>query len=196
MAKKPPKAADPDLSRIAEGLRPLAVPIADLVLQTRNPVTHSGQSLEAIKASYRQFGQVKPLVVNQRNREVVAGNGQLQAARQLGWTHLAVTWLDLTDSQQAALAVADNRSAQFTDWDSDVLSALLDDIRGLEGGPGLADALLLDDLLGPADEEPAGQSEAVASAWKIVVECRDEAHQKRLFEELQGRGEDVRLLTT
>ena len=63
------------------------VAIDALTVDPANVRGHSGRNLEAIAASLRAFGQQRPIVVD-RDGVVIAGNGTLLAARQLGWTHI------------------------------------------------------------------------------------------------------------
>lgn len=122
MPKSKPK---PDFGYIAEALRPLALPIATLILDPANARKHDRANLGAIKASLRSFGQVKPVVVRRETGVVVCGNGTLAAALELGWTHLAVNSVSLTESQAAALSIADNRAAELAQWDQSLLDATL-----------------------------------------------------------------------
>jgi hypothetical protein len=87
-------AAVPDLSPIAEQLRPLAVPCCELLLDPANARRHPEPNLEALKGSLRVYGQRKPVVVNRRTGTIEAGNGTLQAALALGWSQLAVVYVD------------------------------------------------------------------------------------------------------
>ena len=103
--------------KIHPSIEGLAVPISTLVPLENNP--RKGD-LGAIVSSYRQFGQVKPIVVKSNGdgtSTVLAGNHQLQAAKQLGWTEIAVVELDTDDKEAIAFALADNRTAElgFTD---------------------------------------------------------------------------------
>src|SRR5262249_11973240 len=79
-----------DLEYIAEPLRTLAVPCDKSLLDPINARRHPEANLEAIKASLRVYGQRKPVVVNRRTGAIEAGNGTLQAASELRWSHLAV----------------------------------------------------------------------------------------------------------
>src|SRR5258708_36246835 len=83
-----------DLSHIAEQLRPLAVSCSELILDSANARRHPEPNLEAIKGSLRVYGQRKPVVVNCRTGTIEAGNGTLQAALALGWSQLAVVYVD------------------------------------------------------------------------------------------------------
>lgn len=97
-----------------------------LQLDPRNARKHGRRNLDAIVASLSEFGQRRPLVV-MSDMMVIAGNGTLQAARELGWSEIAVTVVpeDWTREQAAAYALADNRTAELATWDDDVLSETL-----------------------------------------------------------------------
>ncbi len=90
--------------------------ISALVADPANVRTHSQRNLEAIKASLQRFGQQKPIVVDGDN-VVRAGNGTLEAARQLGWETINAVRSDLAGVEMTAYAIADNRTAELADWD-------------------------------------------------------------------------------
>ena len=121
--------APADLSHIAEQLRPLAVPCADLLLDPANARRHPELNLEALKGSLRVYGQRKPLVVNRRTGIIEAGNGTLQAAGALGWTHLAVVYVDDDPMTATGFSIADNRTAELAEWDREALDKLLSEIK-------------------------------------------------------------------
>lgn len=104
------------------------VKIESLVLDPQNARKHSSRNLDAIKASLKQFGQRKPIVVH--NGIVIAGNGTLEAAKSIGWKEIAITRCpDDWDSDIAkAYALADNRSAELAEWENGTLSASLSDL--------------------------------------------------------------------
>lgn len=114
----------------AAALRPLLAPVAALRTDDRNARRHDDRSVAAIATSLRSFGQLKPVVVDGAG-VVVAGNGTLEAARREGWTHLAVVAADaLTADQLRAFAIADNRTAELSEWDFESLATTL---KGLPG---------------------------------------------------------------
>jgi ParB-like chromosome segregation protein Spo0J len=118
-----------NLSQIAEALRPLAVPCDGLVLDPANARKHGASNLEAIKGSLTVYGQRKPIVANRRSGTVIAGNGTLEAARALGWTHIAVVFTDDDPVTAVGFAIADNRTAELAEWDADALDRLLAEVR-------------------------------------------------------------------
>lgn len=98
---------------IHESLLPLAVDIETLVPLDNNP--RKG-NVEAIMASYLEFGQIKPIVVRPNDdgtSTVIAGNHQLEAAKRLGWEKIAVVSYDVDDKRAIAFALADNRTMEL-----------------------------------------------------------------------------------
>lgn len=119
------RSTKPDLSHIAAGLRPLAVPIASLNLDPANARLHPDKNLDAIRSSLRRFGQRMPIVVQKDGMVVRAGNGRVTAARDLGWTHIAAVVVDEKNVDAVAFAIADNRTAELAEWDEEALANLI-----------------------------------------------------------------------
>lgn len=121
-------APDPGLAYIAPGIRALAVPLSSLRADPRNPRSHGEVNLDQIRSSLHRFGQQKP-VVARADGTLVAGNGTLQAAAQLGWTHLAAVATPLEGAEASAYALADNRSSDLGGWDDAALAGLVAELR-------------------------------------------------------------------
>lgn len=118
------------LDYIAPDLRPLAVAVGGLRPAERNARQHDAErDIPVLMESLRRFGQRKPVVARRDTREVIAGNGTLQAAVRLGWTHIAVSWFHGTDEEAQAYAIADNRTAELSAWNWEELAAQLADLR-------------------------------------------------------------------
>lgn len=104
------------------------IAINELSLDPANVRKHDRRNLDAIKASLRKFGQQKPIVVDSRGI-VLAGNGTLTAAQELGWSEIEITRTTLSGVDATAFAIADNRTAELAQWEdslSDVLKSLAD----------------------------------------------------------------------
>ena len=99
--------------------------VAELSLDPSNVRKHDRKNLDAIKASLRKFGQQKPIVVDAKGI-VLAGNGTLTAAKELGWTEIEITRTTLQGVEATAFAIADNRSAELAEWDDDGLAKVLE----------------------------------------------------------------------
>lgn len=111
---------------ITEDLKHLKQSASDLVLDPANARKHNKRNIEAIAASLSKFGQRKPIIVQKDGMVVRAGNGTLEAAKSLGWSHVAAVVLDDDNTTAAAFAIADNRTAELAEWDNDALVSLID----------------------------------------------------------------------
>ncbi len=128
------------MSQITESLQGLAVPLQDLRLLKNNP--RKG-NVAAVIRSYRQFGQLKPIVARKSTGEIIAGNHQYLAAQELGWKEIAVVYVDVDDSTAKAYAVADNRTGELAEWD---VNALIASLEGLDDSLFQAAGFSLDEL--------------------------------------------------
>lgn len=117
---------------IAPPLHSLAVPVGMLHIDPANANVHDERSIQAIMASYTRYGQRKPIVVNRRGYIVQAGNGQLEAARRLGWTHIAVVLVDDDPATHVGFSIADNRTAQLAHFDEAALGKLLAQVQEMD----------------------------------------------------------------
>jgi DNA modification methylase len=108
-----------------------SVEVGSLKFDSNNARKHDDKNLEAIKGSLKQFGQQKPIVVT-KSGKVIAGNGTLQAAIALGWSHIDIVRTDLKNRDAMAYALADNRSAELAEWDKDILGATLRELEAMD----------------------------------------------------------------
>jgi ParB-like chromosome segregation protein Spo0J len=126
-----------------------AVDINTLVPRKDNP--RKGD-LEAIKQSLKENGQYRPIVVNERNNEILAGNHTWMAAKELGWNGIAVWFVNVDETKAKKIVLADNRLNDLGGYDDQLLLSILKDLEDdLEGtGYDLDD---MEDILATIDEE-------------------------------------------
>lgn len=130
-----------------------SVAISSLFEDPSNVRTHNQKNLDAIKGSLTKFGQQTPIVVGVNNI-VLAGNGRLRAARELGWETINIVRSELKGVDATGFALADNRTGELAEWDpglGDVLKALQVDDFDLNS-IGWSDEDL-SSLLGPGDQD-------------------------------------------
>ncbi len=124
----------------------------------RNARKIPAQAIEKVAASIKEFGWRQPVVVDDQG-VIVCGHTRWLAAQKLGLTKIPVhTASNLTPAQIKAYRLMDNRSHQETDWDFDLLSTELLELRGLDLDLDLTgfDAREIDSLLvGAEDDERA-----------------------------------------
>lgn len=97
--------------------------ITELSLDPSNVRKHGRKNLDAIKASLRKFGQQKPIVVDAKGI-VIAGNGTLTAAQELGWTEIEIVRTQLEGVEATMFAIADNRTAELAEWEDSLAEVL------------------------------------------------------------------------
>ena len=93
-----------------------------LVPNPRNARTHSDKQISQIAASIRRFGFVVPIIIDDGNN-IVAGHGRWLASKQLGLDDVPVIRVRfLTNADRRAFALADNRIAELSGWDENLLT--------------------------------------------------------------------------
>ncbi|MBD3291592.1 MAG: hypothetical protein GF393_01600 [Armatimonadia bacterium] len=128
--------------RFNAALEPLARSVRGLRTDAQNARRHDERSVASIAASLERFGQQKPIVV--AGGTVVAGNGTLMAAKQLGWKRIAAVQFDDEQDAARAFALVDNRTAELSEWDYVALKNAVEEVTAK--GVDMA-ALRLDELL-------------------------------------------------
>lgn len=165
------------------------VEMARIRRDPKNENTHPPEQIAALKASLVEFKQTKPLIVNRRNGQIVAGNGTFTAMQQLGWSHAKVQWVDWTAKQQRDYRIIDNRASQMSSFDPDLLQLSLAEMQAESSE--LFDAMELSELLvvPPAVVEPSpSNNEPEPDLHAVFVECGSEEQQKELITLLKKRG--------
>jgi len=108
------------------------VDIDKIIPYARNARTHSKEQIAQIRASFREFGVISALIVDEKYN-LLAGHGRLEAARAEGLKELNCIVVEhLTEAQKRAYIIADNRLALNAGWDTEMLSVELSDLQGAE----------------------------------------------------------------
>lgn len=104
-------------------LRVITVAISDLKPNDNNAWTHPPEQRALIGRSISTYEFVVPILADQ-DMEIIAGHGRLEAAIELGMTHVPVIVLKhLTKAQIRALRIADNKISHQGRWSVENLRA-------------------------------------------------------------------------
>jgi hypothetical protein len=136
-------------------------------------------AVEAVAASIREFGFRQPIVVDAEG-VIVVGHTRYKAALKLGLEMVPVhVATDLTPEQIKAYRIADNKSAELSDWNYDLLPIELVELQGMNYDLGLLGfdqdelAKLLDpgvkDGLCDPDEVPEPPDEAITQPGDLWI---------------------------
>lgn len=94
----------------------------------KNARVHSKKQIERIVNSIKEFGFTNPILIDKTGL-IIAGHGRLEAAKILDLKEVPTIALEnLTQQQIQAYILADNRIAELSEWDNDLLSVELKDL--------------------------------------------------------------------
>lgn len=153
----------------------LAAYAEDIKTFVTHPKNVREGNVTAIMDSLTAHGQYRPIVVQRSTKHVLAGNHTLEAARLLGWSKIAVTYIDCDDDQGLRILLADNRTNDLASYNDDKLSELLKILKetptGFEGT--LFDDAALTNLL--RKTEPVIRQDSTHEinheAWDMAHKC-------------------------
>ena len=105
--------------------------ISDVKPYPHNP-RKNDSGVEAVANSIKEFGWQQPIVVD-KDHVIIVGHTRYKAAKKLGMDKVPVVVADgLTDEQVRAYRLADNKTGELTDWDTEQLDIELGDILDLD----------------------------------------------------------------
>ena len=108
--------------------------ISELKSDHKNARRRTDRSSELIKESLQRYGAARSIVIDEENR-ILAGNGTIDGAKAAGIKNLRIIETDgdeiiavkrtgLSEEQKVGLALADNRTADLSEWDQEMLHQL------------------------------------------------------------------------
>ena len=122
------------LKRSAGKLSGETIAIGALKADPRQVRRHTDRNLTMIGDGLKAVGAARSIVVDEQN-VILAGNGTIEAARDRGFSKVRVVEADgteiiavrrrgLTDKQKLELALYDNRSSDFAEYDAAALTRI------------------------------------------------------------------------
>lgn len=102
--------------------------IDELIPYEKNP-RKNDEAVDKVTASLEAFGWQQPIVID-HNDVIVAGHTRWKAAKKLGMKTVPVKYADeLTDEEIKAYRLADNKTAEFAEWEFELLG---EELKGVE----------------------------------------------------------------
>lgn len=94
-----------------------------------NPRKLKDSAIEKVAMSLKEYGFRQPIVVD-KDRIIVVGHTRYRASKKLGLKEVPITIADnLTPEQINAYRIADNRTAEESEWDSELLKMEIKDLE-------------------------------------------------------------------
>lgn len=107
------------------------IPLDQIHPYEKNP-RKNDDAVDKVAASIREFGFRQPIVVD-ADHVIIAGHTRLEASKRLGLTEVPVVVADdLSEEQVKAYRLADNKTAEFSGWDFDLLNGELFEINDID----------------------------------------------------------------
>jgi len=163
----------------------VTMPIGNIRPYARNP-RKNDSAVDAVAASLREFGWRNPIVVDE-NHVIICGHTRLKAAQKLGMVEVPVhVATDLPAEKVAALRLADNKTGELAEWDFEKLDLELADIDLDMTEFGFIENNNAENM----DQELPNEK------YSLLIEFDSENDQKKIYDELAGRGLKCKILTT
>lgn len=170
--------------------------IEDLIPYARNSRTHSDSQVAQIAASIREFGFTNPVLIDDKDG-IIAGHGRVLAARKLKLDEVPCIRLShLTEAQKKAYVIADNKLALNSGWDEELLKLEIDELQevnfdlSLLGFDDIELSKIYDEEI---EEEKELKEESYLEIFNIIIECKDEEEQEKIFNRLDSEGYKCRV---
>lgn len=98
----------------------------------KNARHNDGEATEKVAASIKAFGFQQPILVDDNNI-IITGHTRLKAAISLGIDIIPIAHaVNLTDEQIKAYRLADNRVAEYSTWDAELLNVELGEFKTID----------------------------------------------------------------
>ena len=172
------------------------VPAGQLRPNAKNWRRHPQAQQDALRGVLAEIGYADALLARELpdcSLELIDGHLRAETTPDM---EVPVLVVDLDEKEAAKLLALLDPLAGLAEPDADALAELLAEVET----DSEAVRAVLDDILAQTEpivgEEPAGERPEihVPEAFQVVVECRDEAQQKEVFERLTAEGLSCRLL--
>lgn len=181
----------------------------------------NNEAVEPVAKSISEFGFKVPIIVD-RDGVIIAGHTRYKAAHLLGLEKVpCIVADDLTPEQIKAFRLADNKTAEFAEWDFELLAAELDELTAFDidmddlGFYSILEDSDFDHLFEPQlttqtkpvseKEQPAQQpqndneppeddetKEPAARVFRVIVTLDSEDAMREMIERLNNEGYEAR----
>lgn len=94
-----------------------------------NNARNNEKAVDKVAASIKEFGFRNPIIID-KNNEIIAGHTRLLAAKKLGLKEVpTIRADDLTPEQVKAFRIADNKTAEYSEWNFELLAQELEELK-------------------------------------------------------------------
>lgn len=104
------------------------VAVDSLKPHPKNPREHGKKQVRAFAEALVRNGFRRAIIASKLSGIIIAGHGTLQAAKEVGMTHVPVDWQEFADAAaEAAFLISDNHIARMGTTDSKLVAEIMAD---------------------------------------------------------------------
>lgn len=187
------------------------VAVDELKPNPKNPNQHPEEQIELLAKVIEKQGWRAPVTVSTLSGLIVRGHGRYMAAKMLGCPVPVDYQNYATEAEEMADLLADNRIAELSEMDNKMLAEIFGSLE-LTGEDldltGYSENDVRDIFAGlevqPEENESADDSEPgeepdnfnYKEQYGVIVMCKDEAEQEKIYNRLASEGYECKVVAT
>ncbi len=173
------------------------IEIDKLIPYARNSRKHSDEQIMQVAASIKEFGFLNPVIIDKDNG-IVAGHCRVLAAHKLSIDTIPCVRADhLTESQKRAYVIVDNNLALNSEWDEEMLSLEIGDLKDADFDLDLIgfDDDFFNDVNSGKDIATEIDGIDYVEQLQVVINCDSEEDQELIYNQMEKRGFKCKILS-
>lgn len=171
------------------------VNIDSIKVYPNNTKIHTAEQIEEIKKSIQEFGNNDPIAIDEKGF-IIEGEGRYLAQKDMGVKEIEVIKLThLTEEQKVAYMLVHNKLTMNTGFDLDLLEEELSKISSIDMKEFEFDIKEIEEEL-EEEEKIQEPSFNYKEQYGVIVICKDETEQEKVYNNLLNQGYECKVVTT
>ena len=171
------------------------VNIDSVKVYPNNAKIHTAEQTEEIKKSIQEFGNNDPIAIDE-NSFIIEGEGRYLAQKDMGMKEIEVIRLThLNEEQKVAYMLVHNKLTMNTGFDLDLLEEELSKISSIDMKEFEFDIKEIEEEL-KEEEQSQEPSFNYKEQYGVIVICKDEVEQEKVYKTLLDQGYECKVVTT
>lgn len=171
------------------------VNIDSIKVYPNNAKIHTAEQIEEIKKSIQEFGNNDPIAIDEKGF-IIEGEGRYLAQKDMGVKEIEVIKLThLTEEQKVAYMLVHNKLTMNTGFDLDLLEEELSKISSIDMKEFEFDIKEIEEEL-EEEEKIQEPSFNYKEQYGVIVICKNEEDQEKVYNKLLDQGYECKVVTT
>lgn len=171
------------------------VNIDSIKVYPNNAKIHTAEQIEEIKKSIQEFGNNDPIAIDEKGF-IIEGEGRYLAQKDMGVKEIEVIKLThLTEEQKVAYMLVHNKLTMNTGFDLDLLEEELSKISSIDMKEFEFDIKEIEEEI-EEEEKIQEPSFNYKEQYGVIVICKDETEQEKVYNNLLNQGYECKVVTT